>query len=443
MPERETIQAWLETAAAQIRWRRARPVLTRELAHHLEDQRDAFAAEGRENAEALAVEEMGDPVSVGAELDRIHRPDPQWGPLALSLILAAAGAVLRVHLTAGWTYDRADPARAALAVVLGSVALLAGYLLDFSALGRRPGALYLGTLAVCLAMTAHCPRIAGVSYAARYAALWLPVVYACWACARRRGGWSGLALTAAGIIPPAMVCLLIPYTFALLALLLTAALLLFSAARHDWFGLGRRKTACAAAAFAAAAAAPMAAVFLRGRRLAAALHPELDPLGGGYTALTIRQALSSARWLGEGDWTGAASPDPYPLVPNCASDAFLTTLICKLGWLPFLAVVLTFALLAAWLLRRRARHQSQLGRAVVLAATVVLCLQALCSAAWSLGFTLLGASFPLVVGNWSTVMNLGLIGLALSVFREERIARDAPCSVLPRWRVRISIQRVS
>lgn len=222
MPERETIQAWLETAAAQIRWRRARPVLTRELAHHLEDQRDAFAAEGRENAETLAVEEMGDPVSVGAELDRIHRPDPQWGPLALSLILAAAGAVLRVHLTAGWIYDRADPARAALAVVLGSVALL-----------------------------------------------------------------------------------------------------------------------------------------------------------------------------------------------------------------------------AAWLLRRRARHQSQLGRAVVLAATVVLCLQALCSAAWSLGFTLLGASFPLVVGNWSTVMNLGLIGLALSVFREERIARDAPCSVLPRWRVRISIQRVS
>ena len=278
MPERETIQAWLETAAAQIRWRRARPVLTRELAHHLEDQRDAFAAEGRENAEALAVEEMGDPVSVGAELDRIHRPDPQWGPLALSLILAAA---------------------------------------------------------------------------------------------------------------------------------------------------------------------PMAAVFLRGQRLAAALHPELDPLGGGYTALTIRQALSSARWLGEGDWTGAASPDPSPLVANCGSDAFLTTLICKLGWLPFLAVVLPFALLAAWLLRRRARHQSQLGRAVVLAATVVLCLQALCSAAWSLGFTLLGASFPLVVGNWSTVMNLGLIGLALSVFREERIARDAPCSVLPRWRVRISIQRVS
>ena len=56
MPERKTIQSWLETVAAQIRWRRARPVLTRELAQHLEDQRDAYAAQGQENAEALAEE---------------------------------------------------------------------------------------------------------------------------------------------------------------------------------------------------------------------------------------------------------------------------------------------------------------------------------------------------------------------------------------------------
>ena len=382
MPERKTIQSWLETAAAQIRWRRARPVLTRELAQHLEDQRDAFAAEGQENAEALAVEEMGDPVAVGAELDRVHRPDPQWGPLAAALVLAAAGAVLRVWLTAGWSDRSADPVRSSLAVILGGIVLLTCYFLDFSALGRRPGALYLGSLAVCL---------------------------------------------------------LIPDTFGLLALLLTAALLLFSAAGCDWFGLGRRKTAWAALVFTAAAAAPMAAIFLRSRRLLVALHPQLDPLGRGYSALAVRRALSAARWLGE----GAETAPPIQAVPNAGSDAFLTTLICKLGWLPFLAVVLTFALLMAWLLHRRARHQSQLGRAVVLAAAVALCLQALCSAAWSLGFTLLGGTFPLLVGNWNTVMDLGLLGLALSVFREERIARDAPCSALPRWRVKVTIQRVS
>ena len=88
MPEPDNIRAYLETAGEQIRWERARRVVISELRQHLEDQRDAFAAEGREEAERLAVEEMGDPVTVGAELDRIHRPKPQWGLLALTAVFA-------------------------------------------------------------------------------------------------------------------------------------------------------------------------------------------------------------------------------------------------------------------------------------------------------------------------------------------------------------------
>lgn len=37
------------------------------------------------------MEEMGDLVSVGAELDRIHRPKPQWGLLALTVGLCPGG----------------------------------------------------------------------------------------------------------------------------------------------------------------------------------------------------------------------------------------------------------------------------------------------------------------------------------------------------------------
>ena len=112
MQEHKTIQEYLETAAAQIRWKRARSVVMPELRRHLEDQRDAFAAEGHEDAEGLAVEEMGDPVTVGTELDSIHRPRPQWGLLALTMLLALCGALLQIWLTASWSYcyKDADPA---------------------------------------------------------------------------------------------------------------------------------------------------------------------------------------------------------------------------------------------------------------------------------------------------------------------------------------------
>ena len=94
----ETMQSYLEVVQAQIRWKRARPVLAQELGQHLEDQRDHFLKEGKspEEAERLAVQDMGDPVTVGTELDRVHRPRPQWGLLGLTLALAVIGAVLRV-----------------------------------------------------------------------------------------------------------------------------------------------------------------------------------------------------------------------------------------------------------------------------------------------------------------------------------------------------------
>ena len=78
---RECVNEYLETVGGQIRWRRARRVLLRELSDHIADQAAAFEAEGRSPEEALAgaVAEMGEPEAVGRELDRLHRPRNRWG----------------------------------------------------------------------------------------------------------------------------------------------------------------------------------------------------------------------------------------------------------------------------------------------------------------------------------------------------------------------------
>ena len=65
-------------------------------------------------------------------------------------------------------------------------------------------------------------------------------------------------------------------------------------------------------------------------------------------------------------------------------------------------------------------------RLVVLAVGMTLLSEALCSVAWNLGFTFIAAEFPLVIGNLHTVLVMGLVGLALSVFRGDGIAREMP-----------------
>lgn len=452
MEKPDTIRSYLDAVAEQIRWRRARPVVTWELERHLEDQRDAFAAEGHEDAESMAVAEMGDPVSVGAELDRMHRPKPQWGLLALAILLALAGTVLRVWLTADWDtyYMDVNPYKATLAFLLGCGALLAGYFLDYGKLGRRGGWVYLGTLAVSFLLLVLPHRMpSGVHYSLRCAALLYPLACAFWVYSRREKGWPGLLAAMAGIFPLLWLCQAAPYLFGTILLpTASAVLLLVVAARYDWFGIGRWKTLWVTAACAGAAGIGGVWYIFRytyaSSRLAAALHPEQFLDGAGYHAAQIRSAVSGARWLGQGNWSLA---DPYPLaVSGSSGDTFLTTLIHRLGWLPFLAVVLAFAALAVWILLRCLRQSNQLGKAVVLAALLPLCIQSLFSIAWNLGFTLLSSPFPLITGNTSTVLDLFLIGLCLSVFREERIARDSACHYdkvrLPRYRIKIMIQKV-
>lgn len=451
MSECNTIQAYLDAVAEQIRWKRAKPVVLAELEQHLEDQRDTFASEGCANAEQLAVEEMGDPVSVGVELDRIHRPKPQWGLLALTVLLALAGAVLRVVLTADWSayFMDIDPERTALSFLLGCGALLLGYFLNYVQLGHWGRALYFVGLVVGIWALTRSPGINGRSYYTSYVTLCYPVVYVFWLNTWRRKGWMGLAAALLGGVPLGMICMFGPHMFSLVMLFAVGTVSALLAAWNDWFGIGRQKSVGAVLLWKLAVAGVTAgSVFLSGdgfRRLAVVLHPERDPMGSGYQAGMIRQALETAQWVGTGEWSTAISGRPYETtVPGCDGSALLTTLIYKLGWLPFLAVVLVFGVLVVWLLSRCLRQKSQLGRMVVLAVVLTLGGQAVCSVAWNLGFTLYSSEFPLLIGNLSSVINMGLIGLALSVFRGENIAQNSIYNELPHfphYRVRIILEK--
>jgi len=442
--EPKTIQSYLDSVAEQIRWKRARSIVTAELERHLEDQRDAFVGDGVENAEELAVEEMGDPVAVGTDLDRIHRPKPQWGMLAMTIILALAGVLLRIFLTAGWEveYMVEDPVRALIAFAVGCIALLAGYFLDYSRLSRHVGKLYLGTLVIGAILLWRSPIISGTSYYARYITLIFPVVYALWLFSCRNKRWYGLVMAISGGVPLALFCCLVPYKMSLFVYLLSGLIMIVMAAWNDWFGLGKWKSlfpplACAGIGIVTYG---MIAWNWAEARLRIFLHPEKDPLGRGYQALKIREALKYARRIGEGTWETAVSQYPYEkLVPECESDAFLTTVIYKLGWVPFLLIVLTFAVFMFWLMIRYTKQKSQLGRLIVMAVILPLTMQAMLSTAWSLGFTLISAPFPLIVGNLITVLNMGLLGLALSVFRGDSIARNTENSKKERQRIRIKL----
>lgn len=451
MWEDKTIQGYLETVSAQIRWKRARPVVTAELRQHMEDQRDAFAEEGYENPEQLAVEEMGDPVAVGAELDGIHRPKPQWRLLTCTILLALVGTVLQIWLTATWEnpYLDINPLRTAVVFLLGCGALLLGYFLDSARLGRHGRKVYVVALMIGVVVSVLSPRGFGAATYVRYITLCYPVVYALWVYTCRKKGVLGLLLAIGGGAPLAWICMRAPDAFGLLLLLTSGFVLLLAAAWRDWFGVGKRRgvllVLCCGVIAAAVACLLLEIPSYFVHRLQIVLHPEQDPMGMGYQASIIREVLGLSQWLGRGSWNAELFAQPFEItVPGCDREGFLTTMIYQLGWVPVLAIVLAFAGLMIWMAYRCLKHRSQLGKVVTSMVLVVLGGQAICSVAWSLGYNLFGTAFPLIAGDWTTVVNMGLIGLVLSVFRGESLACDYGSEQgirLPRYRIKVMVEK--
>ena len=461
MPERKTIAAWLEAVQSQVRWKRARPVLVRELERHLEDQRDAFLKEGKspEEAERLAVEDMGDPVTVGTELDAVHRPRPQWGLLGLTIALAVIGAVLRVtFFQVGGDYHYIFTyalKKILLSLGLGTVAMLAMYFLDVSRLVRHAKALYIGGLAVSLLPMVFLSSryVTYCMYCITLAAALSPLAYALWLYSFRGKGWKGFLLT---ILGGGFLALASRYSFdptGPFLLLFSGLILTLYAAGRDWFGVGRWK---GIGAVLAVAFGGLAYLLFKGylnsflHRVLIALRPELEKEYRGYMGWVLSLFWKDVPPLrsvtGEAAMSVNAGARVFgggmELRPIDFSHDFLpASMAVAWGWVPLLVLVAALAVLFLWILVKGLRQSYLPGRFVVLSVTLTLGLQTLFSVALNLGFVLFSASLPLVVGNLQTVVDMALIGLALSVFRGDSIAREAPEGPLrPRKRLRIRVE---
>lgn len=423
----DRIETYLNIAGEQIRWKRARPALLEELRTHLLDQRDACLAEGmsEEEAQAEAVLQMGDAVSVGQGLDRVHRPKPQWGLLFLVVVVAVAGVVFRLVLTANYPWPiSVEVPKTVLALILGVAALFGAYFLDYTFLGRQGKLLYL--IALGLGVIAIQAQGFSTGYYLSYVYVFYPVVYGVWLYSWRGKGWKGFLLSVVGMVPLLFVRGLSRPSgmmFDLLVLLGTGILLLGILAWKDWYGIGRKRGVGILSAGALFVGVLSGVRVLTSdymtSRLIYAFHPELNPAGYGYTGVNIQQALDSAHWMGQGEWAGVY---PYEwMVPGSLGDFLLTTTIHKLGWGPFLALILAFFLLVVCILVKCLRQKNILAKLTVLAIVIPLALRTLVGLVMNFGVVILYVHFPLFSANMVLITDMALIGMVLSVFRQESL----------------------
>ena len=84
---------YMELLLEQIRNKRAKELVAHEITSHIEDQEEAYRAQGLTayDAERRAVLDMGDPVETGVSLDAVHKPKMSWSMVILTAMISLLG----------------------------------------------------------------------------------------------------------------------------------------------------------------------------------------------------------------------------------------------------------------------------------------------------------------------------------------------------------------
>lgn len=404
----EQIERYLETAGAQVRWKRVRPALERELRTHLEEQTEAYVAEGmtEDAAQAEAVRQMGDAEAVGLALDAVHRPRKQTAILLFAGLAIVLGIYLRTELI-GSSY-----AFALASGLLACGALIGGYYLDYRCLSRYAWYIYGAVLvlgAVCVYQTTFmgpgAPRMLGITVGdtSEYAALLYPLAYALVVYALR-GKKGGFWLSLAALAP--FVPLLLWNRFGdLLPRVLFAAgtaAVLLSAIRA---GLFRVKRNWARAIVWTLLALAIAGFFYKDSQ------QYQDPSDWYFSPAGLREwreimreySVSLSGLLKHGDLAAASRNGQLSGAP---------------AWVWFAMLYAPQAVLLVLLLVRTAKLKNPLGRMLCAPTGVILTMQLAFGLLYQAGIFPLSAPLPFVSGNLYTVLDAALLGLSLSTLRQ-------------------------
>ena len=437
------MDTYLDRVSAQIRSRRARDMAVAEIRAHIEDQAEAYCAEGMEEAEAVkeAVRQMGDPVKAGVELDRIHRPKMEWRLFLWIMAFSILG--LGLQYLCFYRFGEAVGGsmnyfvRQCMYTAAGLLAMTAVCLCDYSILGTHPqvfGGCFLGGLAlVCMSgippiyngaygylkclMYFFIPVYAGILYGNRGKGLTGVTAGAAWTGAAFLTGTAaiggGLSVTGdVTVVCGAMLC---------------------AAVWKEWFGVSRKK-GLTAVSLLFAAAVILLTVNLKPYQMArfqAFFRPEDFEQTIGYHLSQIRKIVSGLTLTGAGGsvlnqadllrrFVGAEVGSEYMILQSAV----------VLGLAGTLVLCAAYALFFWYLLSMAVREKNSLGMITALGCTLILVLETVRNVMYNFGLGLVStAGIPFFsYGKVHTLAVYGILGVLLSIYSHRAVAWEKPVS---------------
>ena len=426
------VEQYIHTVTGQMRSKRAQTAIAEELRDHIGCQTAEYMAKGmnEEEAAAQAVEDMGDPVVVGTQLDQVHRPRPAWGMLTLILLISLFSTLL-------WNIAGM---RNLIPTVIGLVAMVIVYLLDYSFLAGRGRWLAAAFIALYVLGAFYFPitirgkmlwiGVGGLHVSLEQLAyLYLPF-YGAIVYDHRRESCGGVLKCILWALPMPYLLLRLPDTSDALWIFFSCMVVLSVAIGRGWFQVKGKRVLAALCGVLTAALAGMLAVILQPEKTLlmdyqkARIAAYLDGEQFNYMQLTAMRLLKNSRLFGESSLENVSGGGINYDVATMRSDFAISLLSARCGKVAVAVAVVLLVVLIVTVFQIALRQSNELGAIVGCSVGMVLGIQTFVYLLNNMGWIpYMSGYLPLLsYGGSGAVVSYVLLGLVLSVYRY----RDIP-----------------
>lgn len=410
-------ERFLKEVTNHIKSKEAKDLVATELNFHLKQAKDMWMDKGlsEEIAEDKAVEQMGSPIKLGQELNKLHKPKVDW--FLLILLVAAMGLGFLPVIAFGYMNDLLMDK--VISVVLGIATALGMMLINYRKLERLGWLFY--TIGVLILLMLYCFPNAGmlgepiikVGPIAIDRLMAVPFFFLAWASFFNNSRIKVMHLVALYLF--SLYLFLNGAAFSVIFIYITMVFVML------WWSKLGKKTALIITIV------PICLLIIRASfswssvkgyhldRFLGYLNPERDAQGAGFMYIRLKEVMSSAGWFGTyGD---------VKFIPNPDTDFVFASLTYYYGYVLALVLVLILSLFVARLIFISYTINDRYGKLLLIGGMTLFVVQFLYNVGMILGLLPITAiSLPFIsYGLTPTVFHALVMGIVLSVYRRKDI----------------------
>ncbi|AND06681.1 FtsW/RodA/SpoVE family cell cycle protein [Bacillus thuringiensis] len=409
-------ERFLKEVTNHIKSKEAKDLVATELDFHLKQTKNMWIEKGlsEEVAEDKAVEQMGSPIKLGQELNKLHKPKVDW--FLIGLLVAAMGLGFLPVIAFGYTNDVIM--NKVIFVILGVVTAFGMILIDYRKLERMGGLFY--TIGVLILLMLYCfpnasltgeplIKIGPIEIDCLIA---VPFFFLAWASFFNNSRLKVMHLVVLYLF--SLYLFLIVSTLSSIFVYMTMVFVML------WWSKLGKKTALIITIV------PICLFIIRASvswssgyhldRILGYLNPESDAGGAGFMYIRLKEVMSSAGWFGTSGDT--------KFIPAADTDFVFASLTYYYGYWLALVLIFVLSLFVARLIVISYKINDRYGKLLLAGGVTLFVFQFIYNVGMILGLLPHAAiSLPFIsYGLTPTVFHALIMGIVLSVYRRKDIS---------------------